>query len=259
MLNLHEIHFFLKNKDLLQRFHDLTWNESKTFELYVYFSFNIQNLHNITNIFSMHSCMRVCVCVCVCVCVPSSSHPTSSESHALHVLPSPPRNKSHTWFTWQGLFELSLTENVDGTASAVRCNIEMFLPALPWKTSPPFFFFFFARDLLSIREVSRRLAVVQLGLVLNLIRGRKVVQKVYGDTDRPLPLTPPASLFLFFFFSWHMWPRTSHIHGRCKHTTHVESTWHFLKVCVIAGYLHIGESLLACCRNACDLQQISHL
>lgn len=43
------------------------------------------------------------------------------------------------------------------------------------------------------------LAVVQLGLVLNLIRGRKVVQRVYSDSDRLKPLTPPAFLPLVFY------------------------------------------------------------
>ena len=87
-----------------------------------------------------------------------------------------------------------------------------YLPSLE-KTSPPLF----VGDLLSIRVVSRRLAVVQLGLVLNLIRGRKVVQKVYGDTDRPQPLTPSRFLlFIFFLLDTHTRLHTSRIHGRRK-------------------------------------------
>ena len=150
----------------------------------------------------MHACVCVCgcVCVCVCVCVPSSSHPTSSESHALHVLPSPPRNKSHTWFTWQGLFELSLTENVDGTASAVRCNIEMFLPALPWKTSPPFFFFFFLPEISSL--FGRCLDVWQLfssAWCSILLEGGRWFRRFTATLTDPYHLLPPLPFFCSFF------------------------------------------------------------
>lgn len=72
------------------------------------------------------------------------------------------------------------------------------------------------------------------------------------DPDHLLP--PPLP---FSFFTWCTHDCTLHIStddvNTQQHATHVESSWHFLKVCVIAYYLHIGESLLACCRNACDL------
>ncbi|KAK2919701.1 hypothetical protein Q8A73_001905 [Channa argus] len=48
-----------------------------------------------------------------------------------------------------------------------------------------------ARDLVSIRVVSRSLAVDRLSLVLNLIRGRKVVQKVPDPPPTPPHPTPP--------------------------------------------------------------------
>lgn len=66
-----------------------------------------------------------------------------------------------------------------------------------WKTKqplPPLC----AGDLLSIQAVSWGLAVIQLGLVLNLIRGRKVVREVFTETLTDPKHYPPACLPFFF-------------------------------------------------------------
>ncbi len=89
-----------------------------------------------------------------------------------------------------------------------------------------------------------------------LLEGGRWFRRFTVTLTDPNHLLPSASFF-FSFFSQYTHDCTFHISmddvNMQQHATHVESSWHFLKVCVIADYLHKGESLLACCRNACDL------
>lgn len=162
--------------------------------------------------------MKCCSALSVCggVFTFSTSHPLNIVPGCLssHHMPLPPQEiKVILDLPDKGSLSSPWPWRIYCRSEMQHWNASTCLPL--WKTPQPSSPSLFTQDLLSIRVVSQCLAVVQLCLVLNLIRGQKVVQNVYCDTDRPnyLPPPPPPP----FFFLIHTQLDFSHVLNWCEY------------------------------------------